>query len=154
MGLLEIICALYPLPCIKNYLSISKSLSCTSSYTLGIYLVKIISNIFFIFEDFPPLPPNIKTTPRHRERRSIKMVLGDLGPNLELWGLNRRFAATGWRCRPRGLNRRDPDRLEPSVYRHIDMNMRLSPISDRLEICQNIYTTQFSSPKTLHTENA
>ena len=110
--------------------------------------------VFFIFEDFLPLTLNIKTTPRRRERRSIKMVLGDLGPNLELWGLNCRFAATGWRYRPRGLNRRDPYRLEPSVYRHINMNMRLSPISDRLEICQNIYTTQFSGVKTLHTENA
>ena len=43
-----------------------------------------------ILEDFPPLSPNIKTTPRRRERRSIKMVLGDIGPNLELWGLNQR----------------------------------------------------------------
>ena len=106
------------------------------------------------FRGFSTSTTKYQNYPRRRERRSIKMVLGDLGPNLELWGLNRRFAATGWRCRLRGLNRQDPDRLEPSVYRHIDMNMRLSPISDRLEICQNIYTAKFSSVRILHSENA
>ena len=89
--------------------------------------------VFFIFEDFLPLTLNIKTTPRRRERRSIKMVQGDLGPNIELWGLNRRFAAIGWRCRPQGLNRWGPDRLEPwPLYEYEYETLHQSQVSFNL----------------------
>ena len=151
MGLLEIICGFYPLQCIKNYLSISKSLSCTSSYTLGIYLVKIILKVFFIFEDFPPLSPNIITTSRRRERRSIKMVLGDLGPNLELWGINRRFAATWWRFRPRGPDRPEPWRLyeyeyEPLHQSQVSFYLRSNIFSGLT--CISSRSSPFISPTT------